>query len=216
MQSVLAMILSYLIGAIPFGYFTGWAVLRDDIRNHGSGNIGATNVARVIGGKWGALVLLLDALKGGLPALLLPRLFLGESASGVGQLAVGCGIAAIIGHMFPVYLKFRGGKGVATALGVVAVLNWQAAVAAMIVFGITLWLTRYVSLGSVLASMTYCATYLALTGSAAFESNNLAATLFSILVPALIIVRHRANIGRLMRGEESRFGKSSAQKPVSR
>jgi glycerol-3-phosphate acyltransferase PlsY len=116
-------LLAFLIGGIPFGYLLGRVILKDDIRNHGSGNIGATNVARVIGWKWGSVVLILDAIKGIVPTLIGQQVAYRHLPNSMWLgMTVSCGIAAIVGHMYPVYLRLRGGKGVATALGVVLVL----------------------------------------------------------------------------------------------
>ena len=116
-------VIAVLVGGIPFGYFVGRLILKDDLRNHGSGNIGATNVARILGWKWGFVVLLLDALKGLLPTLaatlyLQPRC--SDELMHLGTILTG--ICCIVGHMYPIWLKLRGGNGVATALGVILVI----------------------------------------------------------------------------------------------
>ena len=128
-------ILAFLIGGIPFGYLLGRVLLKDDIRKHGSGNIGATNVARILGWKWGFIVLFLDALKGLLPTLA-TKLYLQEHSS-VGLMNLGAilaGICCIVGHMYPIWLKLRGGKGVATALGVILVIAPMASGVALATF----------------------------------------------------------------------------------
>ncbi|MCL4109051.1 UNVERIFIED_CONTAM: hypothetical protein GTU68_032174 [Idotea baltica] len=183
--------------------------MRDDIRNHGSGNIGATNVGRVMGWRWGSLVLFLDALKGALPTYFLPRLLLAADDGNFIHWSVACGVAAVLGHMFPFWLKFQGGKGVATALGVVVVLSPWASLAALVVFAIVLFSTRYMSLASMTAATIFSATSLALMWSSGLGGKNLSLTAFSVLVPALIIFRHRTNIGRLLRGEENPLTRSA-------
>ncbi len=168
----------------------------------GSRNIGATNVWRTLGAKYGIAVLLLDALKGLLPTWSLPLLASGPQQT---HLAVGCGIAAVIGHMFPCWLGFRGGKGVATGLGVAIVLGPQASLAALAVFLVTLVTARIVSLGSILASSAFAVTQIWLLWPHPFGPANWSLSLFSLGVPVLIVIRHRGNIVRLWRGEENRF-----------
>lgn len=195
---------SYLVGSIPFGLLTARAVTGIDIRQHGSGNIGATNVGRVVGKKWGLAVLLFDALKGFLPVLLLPRLVYDGQCN---HLNVMCGVFAILGHMFPVWLKFRGGKGVATALGVIIVLanSYWVVLAAVGVFAATLLISRIVSLSSMLAAITFAAGQFVGLGSAAFSKDTWSLATFSLAVPLLIIIRHRGNLQRLIQGTESRL-----------
>ena len=204
--------IAFLIGGIPFGYFAGRLVLKDDIRRHGSGNIGATNVARVLGWKWGSVVLFLDALKGLLPTLgakLLLQSRLDESTLMLAQLATG--ISAIAGHMFPVWLKLRGGKGVATALGVVLVISPIASAAALLAFVIVLAVSRIVALSSIIAVTTFGVTQLTFMGNSALSLSQLPLTLFSVIAPGLIVWRHRSNIARMLRGEESRLGSNRAE-----
>lgn len=194
---------AFLIGGIPFGYLAGRIVLKDDIRNHGSGNIGATNVTRVLGWKWGSLVLVLDALKGLLPVLgaqWYAQKYL--DAHLVNHVTVAAGLATILGHMFPIYLKLRGGKGVATALGVVLVLSPISSGIAFGVFTVTFAITRIVGLGSIVASLTFAIAYFTINGKAAFDTSQLSLTAFAVLIPALIIFRHRSNIKRLISGQE--------------
>jgi glycerol-3-phosphate acyltransferase PlsY len=197
--------LAYLVGSIPFGLIVSKIVRKDDIRAHGSGNIGATNVARVIGKKWGIFVLLLDCMKGLLPTLLLPKLFTADP-SWQTWLPVVCGIMTVVGHMFPVWLRFKGGKGVATGLGVGLVLSWQATLVALVVFLLLFAITKQISVGSMGAAIVFCATQFVQHGSKALDEANFAVTLFSIAVPLLIIIRHRSNIVRLIKKEEPKFG----------
>lgn len=199
----LCSIFSFLVGGIPFGYLAGRLRLKDDIRNHGSGNIGATNVGRVIGWKWGAVVLVLDALKGLFPTLGAAQIAANQLPESM-QLhcAVAAGIAAIVGHMYPVYLRLRGGKGVATALGVVLVLAWKAVLVAFVVFLIVTGTTRLVALASMAAALTFGVTELWLLGPAAVTPQFGSLTAFSIGVPLLIIWRHRSNVARLISGTE--------------
>lgn len=201
--TILSCIAAFLAGGIPFGYLIGRVVLNDDIRRHGSGNIGATNVARVIGWKWGSTVLFLDALKGLLPTLATQTLapdYVSETV--VMHATIAAGMSAIIGHMYPIYLRLRGGKGVATALGVVLVIAPISSAGALIVFVVTVALTRVVAIASMLAAVAFAAVQLVQLGSAALTQQNLSLTVFSVSIPALIIWRHRSNIHRLLRGQE--------------
>ncbi len=186
-------LLGYLAGSIPFGVLlTRW--LRGvDVRQQGSGNIGATNVTRVAGKKLGAVVLLLDALKGALPVALAVRLL-----PGLPFLHVLVGLGAVLGHVYPVWLKLRGGKGVATALGVLVVLVPLAALAGALAYAAVFAVWRVSSLGSLTAGATVVGTS-ALTDRPR-EYAGLSAVLF-----ALMLWTHRGNIGRLLRHTERRF-----------
>ena len=202
-----AVIASYAIGSLPFGYFTARFVAGTDIRKQGSGNIGATNIARVLGTKWGMLVLLLDCLKGLLPVLLLPRLLVAHDEPSFVhvQVQVLCGGAAIAGHMFPCWLGFRGGKGVATTLGVILVLSWEATLGAVAVFAVSFAASRIVSLSSMLAAIAFAGCQLWLLGPHPFSHQHWSLAAFSLFVPTLIVIRHRTNVMRILRGEEPRF-----------
>jgi glycerol-3-phosphate acyltransferase PlsY len=199
---------AYLVGGIPFGYLI--ARRRGvDIFQAGSGNIGATNVGRVLGRKFGILVFLLDFAKGALPVAVAlqikqSRADLAEGAPFPGALEVGAGLAAFLGHLFPVYLKFRGGKGVATGAGVVAVLMPLPAVGAVVTWLATVSATRIVSLGSLAAAAALCVLHIPLT-PVPLARENLLVTLFCLVAAALIIVKHRANLGRLVKGTENRL-----------
>lgn len=183
---------AYLVGAVPFGLVLGRALGGVDIRQHGSRNLGATNAFRVLGPRIGLAVLALDALKGALPVLLAPP-----------PVAVVAGVAAIVGHVFPVYLGFRGGKGVATSAGVLAALAPVPTAVAFGVWAAVVAATRYVSLGSVLAAV-------ALPVAVAVHGGPAGLTAAASGAAALVIVRHRANLGRLLRGTEPRFGARAA------
>ena len=183
---------AYLLGSIPFGLL----VARSrgvDIRKVGSGNIGATNVLRSVGKPWGILVFLLDFLKGLAPALLAARL------SPVTDAGLYCGFAAIAGHNWPVWLGFKGGKGVATSAGVLAGAAPLTILPGLLTWIIVLKTTRYVSLASILAAVVVAA-----SAWIFYADHPVVAALLTVLA-LLVIVRHRANIGRLLRGEENRF-----------
>lgn len=203
--AALAGVLAYLCGSIPFGLLTARIARGIDIREHGSGNIGATNVARIVGTKFGACVLVLDALKGLLPTLLLPWLLLEPASGHVRHIAVLCGIMTVVGHMFPCWLRFRGGKGVATALGVIIVLGWQASLAAAGVFLVVFLASRYVAAASIAASLAYSAVQFWLISPSPFSNENWTQAAFSILIPVLIIIRHHTNIARLIKGKEGKM-----------
>jgi glycerol-3-phosphate acyltransferase PlsY len=200
-----ALVASYLLGSIPFGLLLARWARGIDLRQHGSGNIGATNVARTMGLKWGLVVLLLDALKGLIPVLVLSGVAVPKEHWAFHHVRVGCGVAAVMGHMYPCWLQFRGGKGVATALGVVCLLAPWASLGAFAAFTLTLACSRIVSLSSMAAALAFAIVEQFRLWPSAFSGENWSMGLFSLAVPALILVRHRENIGRLWRGEEQRF-----------
>ena len=191
---VVLAVLAYLFGAVPFGLLVARA-RGVEIRAHGSGNIGATNVFRVIGKGWGIFTFALDALKGFLPAFLFPKL--GGLEADWGVLF---GLAAILGHSFPIYLKFKGGKGVATSAGVLLGVAPLAVGIGFLAWLLCLVVSRYVSLSSIVAAIVVAASVWAIDKGLVI---NLALTALA----ALVVWLHRANIGRLLNGTESRFGK---------
>lgn len=202
--------ISYLVGSIPFGLlFTRW-IKGVDLRTYGSGNIGATNASRVLGKKWGIVVLLLDVCKGLLPTLLLWRVL--GSELGPSHARVLAGTCAILGHVFPCWLNFRGGKGVATALGVASVLGWPwPMLAAAGTFVLNFATTRIVSLGSMLGAAVFAGVQLWVLAPKWFDAEIWSLTLFSTVIPALIILWHRSNLQRLLRGEEAGLSTSPAK-----
>ena len=210
MQLVFILVGSYLTGSLPFGLIIARAVRGIDIREHGSRNIGATNVTRVIGKTWGAICFVLDVLKGALPVWLLPSLLLAADNPDFSHWQVTAGLLTILGHMFPIWLGFRGGKGVATALGVVSMLAWQSTVITFGVFAVCFAISRIVSLSSIVSAVAFAVLQLIHLWPQTFAATQWSLAAFSLAVPALIIVRHRANIGRLLRGEEHRWGANSA------
>ncbi|MEM9724575.1 MAG: glycerol-3-phosphate 1-O-acyltransferase PlsY [Pseudomonadota bacterium] len=190
---------SFLLGSIPVGLLVGRAFGVGDVRNVGSGNIGATNVLRAGGKAAGAATLALDVAKGAIPALLAGA-WLGPVGAGV------AGLAAFLGHCYSPFLKFDGGKGVASGLG--ALLAWRPEIAllSVLLFAAVVWRTRYVSLASLAASFLAVGVYV-LMGS---WNRDVAILAPFVLAMALVSAwRHRANIGRLLRGEESKIGGSA-------
>lgn len=204
----LTLLFAYLVGAIPFGLLIARA-RGVDILAHGSGNIGATNVGRVLGRRFGILCFLLDFAKGALPvavALYVRNHTDAEAELGLGPdlLPVAAGLAAFLGHIFPVYLRFHGGKGVATGAGVVAVLLPLEAGGAILVWIAVVLASRYVSLASIVAALSLVVLRLTLV-AAPFAGDHFILTLFCLIAGILVIVKHRSNIGRLLRGNENRI-----------
>ena len=214
--TIVCCLTAFLVGGIPFGYLVGHLILKDDIRKHGSGNIGATNVGRVIGWKWGSLVLILDAIKGLSPTLATKVLLLSRSDANpdfVLFATIATGVAAILGHMFPIWLRLRGGKGVATALGVVLVISPKASLVALGFFLMVVATTKIVALASIAAAVGFAVTQLTILGTSAVELGKLPLTFFSIIVPSLIVWRHRSNIVRMWQGKENKLAKNSETPP---
>ena len=192
MGLVASLAASYLVGALPTGYLLVKWTRHLDVRTVGSGNVGATNVTRAAGKGWGLIVLLLDIAKGALATVGLARWGVPAATPAV-QLA--CGLAAVLGHNFPVFLKFRGGKGVATTLGVVCTVNPIVGLACAGMWLATFLGTRHVSVASMAAAATIPLAQL-LGNRPAGE------VLLGIMLALLIVARHRANIERLLRGTE--------------
>jgi len=200
MEKVVLLILSYFSGSIPFGLIVAKVIRNIDIRQHGSGNIGATNVLRVLGKPWGILVFWLDFLKGFLPPLI-GYYTLNDPLTPIIVIAAVC---AVCGHNWPVWLHFKGGKGVTTSLGALMALGvvikyvWIVLVISLFIWVIIFFLSRYVSLASLGASVTFfiCSLFFPLP---------LSIKILSFLLFILILVRHKSNIKRLFSKTESRF-----------
>jgi len=192
----MSVLLAYLVGSIPFAWLFARRSGRGDLRRVGSGNLGAANVARLAGILPGVAVALLDMSKGIASVLIAERVSGGVTAPAL------AGLAAIVGHIYPVWLGFRGGKGVATACGVFLLLAPTATASALVIFTASVWTTKYISLGSVLAT--------AAVPPIAYWSGRSTPVVFAGLAAALLIVfRHRSNLARLRAGTEHRFGRRS-------
>jgi glycerol-3-phosphate acyltransferase PlsY len=203
MRPALVLIAAYLLGSIPFGYLIVRTRTGTDVRESGSGGTGATNVSRRAGKLAGVVTLLLDAAKGALSVLL--ARWLATDDFGVTWWVTAAAILAVIGHCFPVWLGFRGGKGVATGVGVFLSLSPLAVACAAVIFILVVVATRYVSLGSILATATF-PLFVWLLSVYVKPNADLAPVMTAALVCAsLIILMHSANIQRLLRGTENKF-----------
>lgn len=199
----LFLLISYLIGAIPFGFIVGKLVKKIDVRQHGSGNIGATNVMRVLGVKLGLLVLLLDIFKGFF-AVYIAR-YMGYIVDDWWFLVMG--FTCILGHIYTVFLGFKGGKGVATACGVTMALMPMPFLAALFVFIIIVAFTRFVSLGSISAAimLSFTITMQYIISSNEYSYKYIYYMIFSYILTLFIILKHKANISRLIKGTENKL-----------
>jgi glycerol-3-phosphate acyltransferase PlsY len=196
----LILVLSYLLGSVSFGIIVTKLKKNIDIRDFGSGNIGFTNVLRVVGKGPAAIVLVGDALKGSLGVVL--GYYLGEASYSYAVLG---GLAAMLGHTYPVYFGFKGGKGVATGLGVIIALAPDVTLIALIIFLITVFFSRYVSLGSILAALSVPIFLY-------FFKKPFPVFLFGVLGAAFVIYNHKANIVRLYQGNENKIGQKQEKK----
>jgi glycerol-3-phosphate acyltransferase PlsY len=194
MLTLAVLALAYLAGSLPFSFLVARAFGVKDVRRVGSGNVGATNVLRSAGRAAGLLAFLLDAGKGAAASLAAARLAPSDAA-----LPAWAALAAVVGHMYPVWLRFQGGKGVATGLGAFAPLAPRAALAAVVAFAAVAWVTRYVSLGSVAGALALVLLAWLLGGPAPVVGSALVAA-------GLIVLRHRSNLKRILGGTERRAG----------
>ncbi|MBB4639435.1 glycerol-3-phosphate 1-O-acyltransferase PlsY [Longimicrobium terrae] len=195
MSPWLLVALAYLLGSIPFSYIAGRMVKGIDLREHGSGNLGATNTFRVLGAKVAAPVMLFDVLKGTLPVALFPHLE--HTNDWRWQLAYGA--AAIIGHVFSIYMRFKGGKGVATSAGVFLGLSPVALGVAFAVWLVVLKMTKMVSASSISGALALIVVLLIVPERTEIR-------ILGLAVAAFVIFAHRSNVGRILRGTEPRFG----------
>ncbi len=203
MRPVLILVAAYLLGSIPFGYLIVRAKEGGDVRESGSGGTGATNVTRRAGKKAGIITLLLDAAKGA-AAVGLAR-WLGATDFEINWLVAGAAVLAVVGHCFPVWLGFRGGKGVATGVGVFLALSPLAVAGALVIFIFVVGMTRYVSLASITATAVF-PLFVWLLSLYVKPSASLAPVITAAITGGVVIIfMHRANIGRLIAGTESKF-----------
>ena len=198
-SSLLLLLLSYLFGALPIGLLVGRMVKGIDVRDYGSGNIGASNVWRTMGPLWGVAVFLFDFCKGYFPTFAAAHA--GHHAHLTPWLPVGTGLAAILGHNFSPFLKFKGGKGVATSLGVVYGLSPEAAVIGFAAWGLCLLATRYISISSMLGAVVT-------SGVLIFLHPDPPHVLFCLLMTAFVFFKHRSNVARVRAGTEPKVGRS--------
>ncbi len=194
---------AYLVGSIPFGLLIAKRVAGIDLRTFGSGNIGTSNAVRAMGRRWGFVVFSLDFLKGFLPVLACHGL-VGDHAETVPLLQVLTGTAAVIGHCFPIYLGFRGGKGVATGCGAIIAIDYRVFVCGGLVWLITRFVTRYAGLASIMMGITFPLAVLTLQWVQDKPRPELLAG--SLLLTLLILVRHRSNMRRMLQGTEPHIG----------
>lgn len=202
MEAFFAITVAYLVGSIPFAFLLSRRT-GIDLRQVGSGNIGASNVLRTSGVRAAVLAMMLDAAKGSLAVLVAQPFAVGPVTT------VAAGVASIVGHIYPVWLRFRGGKGVATAAGVFAVLTPAALVVAAGVFLVSVWVTRYISVGSMIAATTLA------VAAAAGDAPAIVAVGAAVSA-AIILHRHRANVSRLLAGTERRVGQRLLASPADR
>lgn len=201
MNEFLIIVLAYLIGSIPTSVWVSKYFFGVDIREYGSGNAGATNTYRVLGPKWGTIVMIADVLKGIAAvklSFLLPYYL--ENEIQLVNLQLGLGLAAVLGHIFPVWADFRGGKGVATLFGMILGIQPNVALCCVGIFLLVLYLTRYVSLSSILASIAFPVFILVI-----FNEPEHLYRIFAIAVALMVLLTHQKNIGRLFKGNESKM-----------
>ena len=204
-ETILFVLLAYLTGAFPSAVWLGKTFYKIDVREFGSGNAGATNTFRVLGKKAGIPVLIMDVFKGWICVNYISFLTnIPQSTEAVFETQLAFGIAAVIGHLFPIYTGFRGGKGIATLLGLLIGLHAVAALYSILVFVIVFTSSKYVSLASIIASLAFPILVILILGS-----TNTSLNLFAFFVPILSLITHQKNIERLLRGEETKakFGK---------
>ena len=211
MTEIILIILAYIIGSIPTAVWVSKSVFGIDIRDYGSGNAGATNSFRVLGSKWGSFVMLVDVTKGVVATslyILIPFYLTNELARTNFMIALG--MAAVLGHILPIFANFRGGKGVATLLGMALAIQPLVALICLVVFLITLISTRFVSLSSMLAGVAFMVLILFI-----FNEKETIYRLFAIIVAMMVVVTHQKNISRLIKGTENKVPifKNRGRKP---
>ena len=202
MNEFLLIILAYLIGSIPTAVWVSRRFFGIDIRDYGSGNAGATNTFRVLGSKWGTIVMVVDMVKGIIATslyILLPHYMSNDHELVRTNFMIGLGLAAVIGHIFPIWAGFKGGKGVATLFGMAIAIQPAVALSCVCVFLLVFFLTRFVSLSSILAGIAFAVFILYI-----FDEHEVLYRAFAIAVALMIILTHQKNINRLIKGTESK------------
>lgn len=199
-ETLIFILLAYLTGAFPSAVWVGKIFYKIDVREFGSGNAGATNTFRVLGKMAGIPVLIMDIFKGWICVNYISFLTnIPQSPEAIFEIKLAFGIAAVIGHLFPIYTGFRGGKGIATLLGLLIGLHYVAALYSILVFLIVFIISKYVSLGSIIASIAFPILVILI-----LDSNNTSLNLFAFFVPILSLITHQKNIERLLRGDETK------------
>ena len=199
MEIIIALIAAYILGSVPTSYIMGKLIKGIDIRDFGSGNVGATNALRILGTKVGVFTLIIDIGKGFL-AVNIARFIIHEPTD---LIIILIGLFAIIGHIFTIFLKFKGGKGVATSAGVFIALVPIPVALALFVFMLTVWLSKFISLGSILAALTLFVSEFIMNIWNSFAE--LEILIFTFIIALFIIIRHKANIQRLINGNENKI-----------
>ena len=208
MEVITLLILSYLTGSIPTSIIVSRVAKNIDIREHGSGNAGATNVYRILGWKYALIVLFLDIFKAWIPtAIYATKIFQGILIPDIGFIQILCGFSAVFGHTYPIFARFKGGKGVGSLIGVLLALFPFVFPLCLIVAIFVVVTTGYVSLGSIFAAISLPIIILILPGLGIITPN-LSLVIFSLLVPWFVIYTHRSNISRIRNGTENRFDKA--------
>ncbi|MEO6490364.1 MAG: glycerol-3-phosphate 1-O-acyltransferase PlsY [Ferruginibacter sp.] len=201
MKELILIIIAYLLGSVPTALIISKKYFGIDIRDYGSGNMGATNTFRVLGSRYGTIVMVVDMVKGMIAVSLytfLPH-YLNNELDRT-NFMIGLGLAAVLGHIFPIFANFKGGKGVATLFGMVLAVQPVVAISCVGVFLLVLYLTRYVSLSSILASLMLPISVLWI-----WNEHEVIYRIFALLVAFMVIITHQKNIGRILRGVESRI-----------
>ena len=202
MQELILIFIAYLIGSIPTAVWVSRYYFGIDIRDYGSGNAGATNTYRVLGSKWGTIVMSVDMLKGVIATslyIIIPFYIVPAHDWDRTNLMIGLGLAAVLGHIFPIWANFKGGKGVATLFGMVVAMQPSVALCCVAVFLCVLYLTRFVSLSSILSSIAFAVFILFV-----FNDDVTLYRIFSVAVALMVILTHQKNINRLLKGTETK------------
>lgn len=217
LSTLTVLFISYILGSIPSAIWVGKLTKGVDVREHGSGNAGTTNTFRVLGVPFGITVFVMDFMKGFVPSFWLSAiafdLFSGPLAPPNWEveafLRIACGVTAVVGHMFPVFAKFKGGKGAATACGMLFGIEPVSIAISFVVFGLTILITRYVSLASIIATALYPITLLVMRYVLGIYVDG-SIIIFGALIATGIIYKHKSNIGRLLSGTESKVGSTKS------